>query len=140
MTGRLELDRGCDELQSELRDLLCLAVVGDHLRWVVTGRDGAELADWLADAVPRWRALADMVAKHLVALGVAPDGRVRSLAKDMPLSWVPDGWLATDEARRLLAQRLHIVAAWARERRSQTANRDTGVLLDAVCAGLERSP
>jgi hypothetical protein len=38
------------ELQGELRDLLCLAVVGDNLRWVVRG-DSGELGRWLSDAV-----------------------------------------------------------------------------------------
>jgi starvation-inducible DNA-binding protein len=140
MTDRLDQGRAADQLQRELRDLLCLAVVGDHVRWVVTGDEGAELADWLTDAVPRWRALADLVAKHLVTLGVAPDGRLRSLAKDIPLHWVPDGWLSGDEAHRLLADRLRILAGWAHQRRSQAADPETVQLLDAVCAGLERSP
>ena len=34
------------ELQEQLRDLICLAVVGDHVRWVLTDKD--ELGDWLA--------------------------------------------------------------------------------------------
>ena len=127
------------ELQRELRDLLCLAVVGDHVRWVVVDDDG-ELADWLAEAVPEWRGLADQVARRLVALGVPPDGRVRSLAEDIPLNWVPDGWLRRDEADRLLAERLHIVASWARIRGSQATDTETTQLLDAVSAGLERAP
>ncbi|MGH3116002.1 MAG: hypothetical protein ACRDQ2_02605 [Gaiellales bacterium] len=127
------------ELQRELRDLLCLAVVGDHIRWVITDDDG-ELADWLAAAVPEWRALADQVAKRLVALGVAPDGRVRSLAEDIPLNWVPEGWLSREEAERLLADRLHVVASWARVRRSQATDPDTARLLDTVSTGLERLP
>jgi starvation-inducible DNA-binding protein len=127
------------ELQRELRDLLCLAVVGDHIRWVLTEDDG-ELADWLAEAVPEWRALADQVAKRLVALGVAPDGRVRSLAEDIPLNWVPEGWLSREEAERLLAERLHVVASWARVRRSQATDPDTAQLLDTVSTGLARRP
>ena len=126
------------ELQRELRDLLCLAVAGDHIRWVLT--DDNDLADWLAEAVPQWRDLADQVAKRLVALGVAPDGRVRSLAEDIPINWMPDGWLRRDEAERLLADRLHIVASWARLRRSQAADPDTAQLLDTVSSGLERLP
>jgi starvation-inducible DNA-binding protein len=127
------------ELQRELRDLLCLAVVGDHIRWVLTDDDG-ELAEWLAEAVPEWRALADQVAKRLVALGVAPDGRVRSLAEGIPLNWVPEGWLRRDEAERLLTDRLHVVASWARVRRSQAPDPDTAQLLDTVSTGLERLP
>jgi starvation-inducible DNA-binding protein len=126
------------DLQAELRDLLCLAVVGDHVRWVLIGDDGAELAAWLADATMRWRALADRVAQQLVTLGVAPDGRVRSLAQDIPLNWVPEGWLRADEARPLIAVRLHVVAGWAGQRRSQATDPDVVQLLDAVCAGLEQ--
>ena len=48
---------------------------------VMVGEEAFELAQWLADAAPAWRAMANQVAKHLVTLGVAPDGRVRSLAE-----------------------------------------------------------
>jgi DNA-binding ferritin-like protein len=129
-----------DELQAQLRDLLCLAVVGDHVRWVLTGDETAGLADWLTAATPRWRALADQVAKHLVALEIVPDGRVRSLAQDIPLNWVPSGWLHTDEARALMANRLRIVAEWAQYRRSLATDPNTVQLLDRVCSALERSP
>jgi starvation-inducible DNA-binding protein len=140
MTEHLDQGRAAEELQAELRDLLSLAVVGDHVRWVITGDEAAELAEWLADAVSQWRALAERVAKHLVTLGVAPDGRVRSLATDIPLNWVPDGWLSADAARRLVADRLRTLGEWARYRRSQATDSDTMQLLDAVCSVLERSP
>jgi starvation-inducible DNA-binding protein len=131
------LDRGlADELQAELRDLLCLAVVGDHLRWVVGGDEALELVDWLSEAAPRWRGWAEQVARELVRLGVAPDGRVRSLAKDIRLNWVPDGWLGADEARRLVASRLGVVAGWAEFRRSLPADPNSVHVLDAVCVGL----
>ena len=50
-------ERWVDEnaLQHELRDLICLAVVADHLRWVLTDDD--ELGDWLAEAAREWRRL-----------------------------------------------------------------------------------
>ena len=140
MTEHSDQGLATEELQGELRDLLSLAVVGDHIRWVLTGDEAVVLAEWLADAVPRWRALADQVAKHLVTLGVAPDGRVRALAEDIPLNWVPEGWLHADEARQLIADRLGTVAEWARYRRSQATDPDTVQLLDAVRSGLERSP
>jgi DNA-binding ferritin-like protein len=132
-------DRGVadEELQEELRDLLSLAIVGDHLRWVVVGDEAGGLADWLGDAVPQWRALADRVSRHLVMLGVAPERRVRSLAKDIPLNWVPEGWLRLDEARRLIAYRLRTVGGWACYRQSEATDPDTVQLLDSVCSSLE---
>jgi hypothetical protein len=123
-----------NELQRQLRDLICLAVVGDHVRWVVTDDD--ELADWLAQTTGEWRKWADRVAKQLIASGVAPDGRVRSLAKDISLNWVPDGWLSAERAQRLVAERLAVVAGWARSRHSQ-ANGADAELLEFVSEGLE---
>ena len=140
MTEGLAPGPATDELQEELRDLLCLAVLGDHVRWVLAGDDTSELGDWLAEAAPRWRAWADQVAKRLVTLGVAPDGRVRSLAKDISLNWVPDGWLELEAARRLVDNRLRSAAGRARYRLSQATDSDTVELLGAICAGLEHRP
>jgi hypothetical protein len=122
------------ELQGQLRDLICLAVVGDHVRWAL--RDDDELGDWLAEAVEEWRLWADRVATHLAAAGIAPDGRVRSLVKDLPLNWVPDGWLSGDDARRLIAERLALVAEWARYRQLHAGSPDAE-LLDLVAVALE---
>jgi hypothetical protein len=121
-------------LQRQLRDLICLAVVGDHVRWVLNEDD--ELADWLAQAAGQWRRWADQVATQLAASGVAPDGRVRSLAEDIPLNWVPDGWLSADEARGLIGRRLGRVAEWAEYRQSQAEGPDAE-LLAVIAAGLE---
>ena len=101
------------------------------------GDDLTEFAHWLVESVREWRAWADQVAMRLVALGVAPDGRVRSLAKDVPMNWVPDGWLQLDEAEQLVGDRVRKVAGWALHRRSQAADPDTLQLLDVVCSGLE---
>jgi starvation-inducible DNA-binding protein len=140
VTGRREQSLAAGELQTQLRDLLCLAVVADHVRWVLVGDGAAELAGRLTAAAATWRALADQVAKRLATLGVAPDGRVRALAQDIPLNWVPDGWLGVDEASRLLADRLTTLAEWARYRRSQALDPDTVRLLERVCTSLDRSP
>jgi starvation-inducible DNA-binding protein len=137
MTEHSDRNLADEELQEVLRDLLALAVVGDHLRWVVVGDEGGELADWLADAVSQWRALADRVSQYLVALGVAPDRRVRSLAKDISLHWVPAGWLRPDEARQLVVHRLATLGEWACYRKSQATDPDTAQVLDVVCSSLK---
>jgi starvation-inducible DNA-binding protein len=126
-----------DELQGELRDLLCLAVVGDHIRGVLVGDGAAEFANLLREVTAQWRAWADQVTQHLVTLGVPPDGRVRSLAKDISQNWVPDGWLDVEGARRLLVERLGTLAGWAAIRRSQGGDSPTTQLFDTVCSGLE---
>ena len=125
------------ELQGELRDLLALAVVGDHIRWIATGDDGSVVARWLSDAVVRWRTWADRIATHMVSLGLAPDGRVRALAEDVPWNWVPAGWLGGGEARRLVIDRLAKVASWARSRRLLFDDPEAVQLLDGLCADLD---
>jgi starvation-inducible DNA-binding protein len=124
-----------DELQEEMRDLLSLAVFGDHVRWVLV--DDAELAAWLAEAVPKWRAWAGEAARRLAALGIPPDGRLRSLAQDIPSNWVPDGWLEPTEARRLVDHRVHVAAGRAHYRQSQAKDPALVELLDRLCTGLE---
>jgi starvation-inducible DNA-binding protein len=136
VTVSFDHDRGAVELHGQLRDLLSLALVGDHVRWVLVGDEAPELGHWLADAVPQWRGLADRVARRLVTIGVAPDGRVRSLAKDISLHWVPDGWLPDDEARRLVADRLRVLAGWACYRLAEATDPETANLLDDVCSTL----
>lgn len=134
-TGATEA-AGDYDLQLELRDLVSLAVVGDHLRWVLRGDDAEELVDWLSAAGAQWRAWADQVARHLAAAGVAPDARVRSLAKDIPVHYVPSGWLEAGEGRRLVDDRLSSVARWACDRRAQ-ATGASAELLDVICSGLQ---
>jgi hypothetical protein len=123
-----------NELQRQLRDLICLAVVGDHVRWVLTDED--ELGDLLAKAAGEWRGWAERVAAQLAAAGVPPDGRVRSLVKDIPLNWVPEGWLSGEAARELIGGRLALVTEWARFRHSQAKGGDAQ-LLDDVATALE---
>jgi starvation-inducible DNA-binding protein len=137
MTDQLHKSLPRDGLQEQLLDLLSLAIVADHVRWVVTGEQASELGEWLAGAASHCRAWADQVAEHMVSRGVAPDGRVRSVARDIPLHWVPDGWLPHDEAVRLVVYRLGGLAGWARYRQSRAADPDTAHLLETVSSGLE---
>lgn len=92
-------------LQEVFRDLIRLAVVGDHVRWVVIGEGSSELAKWLQETVPQWRDWADALAGYMTKLEIAPDGRVKTLAWDVTRQWVPAGWLTTADARGLLAPR-----------------------------------
>jgi len=136
MRTRATEGAGDYDLQVELRDLVSLAVVGDHLRWVLRGDDAEELVDWLGGAIAQWRTWADQVARQLAEAGVAPDARVRSLAKDIQVHWVPEGFLEAGEARRLVDDRLSSVAEWACHRRTQ-ATGAAAELLAAICSGLQ---
>ena len=134
MSMPFDRQEDAERAQRQLRDLICLAVVGDHVRWVRHRRRGARRL--AGEASGQWRLWADRVAHQLVAAGIAPDGRVRSLVKDLPLNWVPDGWLSGDDARRLIVERLALVAEWTRYRQLHAESADAEVL-DFVATGLE---
>ena len=104
------------------------------MRWVV--RDDDEIGDWLAEASVNWRLWADQIAHQLMAAGIAPDGRIRSLVKDLPSNWVPDGWLSGQDARRLIVARLALVGEWTRYRNLHAKSADAE-LLNIVATGLE---
>ena len=107
------------------------------VRWVLAGDESEALADWLAEGTASWRSWADQVAKHLVTLGVPPDGRVRSSAKDVPIQWVPTGGLAATTHVESSRTGLGPIAEWGRYRKSQATAPETVRLCDVVCAGLE---
>lgn len=136
MTAGDTRDRG-GLLQEQLRDLAALAVVADHVRWVLRGPGAPALARWLATAAGTWRAEADAVARAMAESGIAPDGRVRSLARDIPWNWVPDGWLEADAARRLMGDRLRRLVDWTRSRLAEDAGLAHGPLLERILARLE---
>lgn len=123
---------GAIQLQDQLRDLLCLAVVGDHLRWVLRGEQVEDLREWLADAVTEWRRCADQVAQFMITAGIPPDGRVRSLAADIPFNWVPDGWVGPENGAQMVANRLRRVADWTRARGSECSEDQERGLFDNI--------
>lgn len=137
MSGRSAHTVPTKGVQEELRDLLRLAVVGDHVRWVLKGEGSAELVAWLGEAVSQWRAWAEVLAERMVTADVAPDGRVKTLARDITRQWVPPGWLTVGDACDLLVMRLSELIEWTRVRPPLTAAEEDQRWLAEVCSGLE---
>jgi hypothetical protein len=123
-------------LQEVFRDLIRLAVVGDHVRWVVIGEGSAELAKWLRETVPQWRDWAEELAGYMTKLEIAPDGRVKTLARDVTRQWVPAGWLTTADARNLMAPRVDELIKWVQVQRSMTTGGDDRNYLAEIESGL----
>ncbi len=72
-----------------------------------------------------------MLAQDMTRLDIAPDGRVKTLARDITRQWVPLGWLTTPEARSLLTPRVDELIKWTQEQRSPaTADDDTSSLAE----------
>ena len=135
--GRLDKSVG-DDLQEELRDLLCLAVVGDHVRWVLNGeRRYGIRAVRLVDA-------------GLTMAGMGRPGRTAANNAGCPSRWSgaltgkgcsnelgPRRMAPTQRGQRLMGDRVNKLAGWALDRRSRTADPETLQLLSVPSSGLE---
>jgi hypothetical protein len=69
-------------LQQTLTDLIDLGLVAKHTDWTVTGARFRTLHQQLDEVVDTARVHADTIAERAAALGVAPDGRVTTVAAD----------------------------------------------------------
>jgi len=92
-------------LQSTLADLADLTLQIQHLRWNLDDDDLA-LRSKLDDFDALVRASADAVASGLRALGVAPDGRVGTIYRDLLFDPLPPGPFSGPGAVGALARRL----------------------------------
>ena len=83
-------------LQATLVDLVDLHLVAKQAHWNVVGRFFRDVHLQLDELVTTARGFADDVAERAAALGVTPDGRANTIAKNSGLSTFSSGW-RTDE-------------------------------------------
>lgn len=123
-----------------LIDLIDLSLLGKQLHWAVEGPHFRPLHLHLDELVSNWREVADQVAERAVALGVTPDGQVRTVAANGKIAAVPSEPLSDREVVSALTRRVTDVVYRARERMEQVAEYDRvteDLLIDAV-ASLEK--
>lgn len=135
MTGSSASIAATEGLQEVFRDLLRLAVVGDHARRAIRGEGSSEVAEWLRVAVPQWRDWAEVLARHMTNVDIAPDGRVKTLARDITRQWIPAGWLTVRDATNLLATRLTELVMWTHALQSTTAGSEEACSLAEIESG-----
>jgi starvation-inducible DNA-binding protein len=117
-----------DALQDALVDLIDLGLVAKQAHWNLTGRNFRSVHLELDKVVEIARNHADVVAERAVAIGVNPDGRVRTVADSTRLGQLEAGYLQDDKVvaamTDLLAEiirrfRAHIAATDATDLVSQ---------------------
>lgn len=74
-----------EALQGALVDLLDLSLVGKQAHWTVVGRNFRSLHLQLDEVVATARSHADILAERSAAIGVVPDGRATTIAKESGL-------------------------------------------------------
>jgi hypothetical protein len=103
-------------LQETYIDLLYMAVETEHLRWVVCPRESSLVTIVLEGLAVEWRRWAEDIAQQLIALSVAPDGRVDTISGYRYHNPVPGGWREPQAVLTGLHQELRMRADWCRSR------------------------
>jgi len=127
-------------LQAQLVDLIELALLGKHLHWNLTGPDFQALPEHLDELVEQWQERSDETAERGRALGVVPDGQVRTIAEHSRFATVAEGEIATVAVIATLVEVLDEAITRARERMEQSAEYDavTEDLMIETVAVLEK--
>ena len=129
-----------EALQGALVDLIDLALVAKQAHWNLTGRNFKVVHEHLDEVVELARTYQDEVAERAVAIGVNPDGRVRTVADRTRLPQLEAGYLADDKVVAAVTDILAQLIARFRERVAATDEPDpvTQDLLIEITAALEK--
>ncbi|MCQ1580313.1 Dps family protein [Streptomyces parvus] len=127
-------------LQGALVDLVDLSLVAKQVHWNVVGPRFRSVHLQLDDVVATARQHSDTVAERASAVGVNPDGRSGTVAKETAIAAVPEGWIKDTDAVKILVDALGVVIGRMRERIEATDEPDpvTQDLLIALTADLEK--
>ncbi len=127
-------------LQGALVDLVDLSLVAKQVHWNVVGPRFRSVHLQLDDVVVTARQHSDTVAERASAVGVNPDGRSGTVAKETAIASVPEGWIKDTDAVKILVDALGVVTGRMRERIEATDEPDpvTQDLLIALTAELEK--
>lgn len=129
-----------DALQGSLIDLIDLSLVAKQAHWNLTGRNFKVVHEHLDEIVALARSGQDDVAERAVAIGVNPDGRVRTVADRTRVPQLEAGYLDDDKVVAAITDILAQVITRFRERIRATDEPDpvTQDLLIAIARELEK--
>lgn len=127
-------------LNRALVDLVDLSLVAKQAHWNLVGRGFRSLHLQLDEVVDAVRIFADDVAERAVTIGVAPDGRVATVARDSAIDEHPAGWVQDTDVVDYFVVALKTVIARLREGIKETEDADvvSQDMLITVTAALEK--
>jgi starvation-inducible DNA-binding protein len=136
--GLVDLHAVADDLQSVLVEVIDLSLTSKQASWILARPPfdalSAELDDLAADA---WE-WADAVGARLAVMGVAPDGRVGTVAEQVRFPSFPGGFVDDAEALAQIVVRLNELIEECPRRMAPLRERDpvSENLLIGMTAGL----
>ncbi|WP_068165663.1 Dps family protein [Rhodococcus phenolicus] len=127
-------------LQAALVDLVDLSLIGKQAHWTVVGPQFRSIHLALDELVTAARDFADQSAERLTAIGVAPDGRVATVARESGTKGFGDGWTKGEEVVAAIVDNIAAVVSRLRGHIDATAEADpvTQDLLIGQTARLEQ--
>ncbi|SEG61396.1 starvation-inducible DNA-binding protein [Thermomonospora echinospora] len=129
-----------DALQGGLVDLIDLSLVAKQAHWNLIGPRFRSVHLQLDEVVALAREYMDQIAERAVAIGVNPDGRVRTVADNTKIRQPDSGYISDDKVVATLTDTLAQIIARFRERIEATEETDpvTQDLFITLTAGLEK--
>jgi starvation-inducible DNA-binding protein len=129
-----------EAVQGALVDLLDLSLVAKQAHWNVVGPRFRSIHLQLDEVVDLARTSADTVAERAAAIGVSPDGRAGTVAKESGIASFPTGFIADTDVVGALVAAFEAVTVRMRKRIDDTAEPDpvTQDILIGITAELEK--
>ncbi len=113
-----------DALQSVLVDLIDLSLLGKQAHWNLFGKDFLAVHEKLDEVVEAAREGSDAVAERMDQIGIAPDGRVSTVAEKSTLPKFPGDFVEVPDAVSHVCDALVVACRTLRDGQSKVADPD----------------
>ena len=129
-----------EALQGALVDLIDLSLVAKQAHWNIVGPRFRSIHLQLDEVVDLARGYTDMAAERAAAIGVSPDGRAGTVAKESGVPTFAAGWVKDVDVVRSFVTTFSAIIKRMRKRVRDTADPDpvTQDLLISISADLEK--
>jgi starvation-inducible DNA-binding protein len=130
-----------EALQGALVDLTDLSLLAKQAHWNLTGRNFRSLHLQLDEVVDMAREQMDTMAERAIAIGVNPDGRSATIARDTQLTPLRAGYITDEDVVTAFTGILGSIGERFRERISSVSETDpvTENLLEDTSHELEKA-
>lgn len=129
-----------EALQGSLVDLIDLSLSAKQAHWNLTGRNFRSLHLQLDEVVTLARQQMDVMAERAVAIGVNPDGRSATIARDTEIEQLDAGYITDEKVVTTFTDILAAINKRFRERLGSVTEADlvTENLLEDTLHELEK--
>ncbi|MGW0179804.1 Dps family protein [Nocardia sp. NPDC003345] len=113
-----------EALRATVVDLIDLSLIAKQAHWNVLGRNFRSVHLALDELVVAARDFTDQAAERATAIGVSPDGRAATVAKEAGGLDFPDGWQQDTDVITAIVQNLDTIIRRLRVRIDSTEKAD----------------